>query len=330
MSIDQGSPMKIAFASCFCRSVFDDQPVWDWVREQKPDFLVLLGDSIYLDIHYGEKHPREMLDLEFAHWIVQLYRDALSQPQFSALLKAMKPGRIFSTWDDHDFLWDNAFGAFESKVPAQQGKLAISSRAQELFREALAKRSIASFPKDGQDARLWTGPATLSTPTLELAPDVSLHLLDVRTHRTPLFLVPDAKRAIIGAAQSSTFEQRIAPTPASHVHLLASGSTLRDWKPYANDWAWLKKLSSQHRTLVLSGDIHRNNSGQSANANGLPLLEVTSSGAAVKDGVVLGKRRRNFGLLDIQRDAIDVSLYADGKRETGISGTVDRTSWAWV
>lgn len=321
--------MKVAFASCFCRSVFDDQPVWDWIREQRPDYLVLLGDSIYLDINFGEKHPRDMLELEFAYWIVQQYREALSQPQFAALLKAMKPGRVFSTWDDHDFLWDDACGAFESQVPAQQGKVAISSRAQELFREALAKRSIASFPKDGQDARLWTGPATLSTPTVPLAADVSLHLLDVRTHRTQLFLVPEAKRAIVGAAQASEFEQRIAAAPAGHVHLVASGSTLRDWKAYPKDWNWLKKVASQHRTLVLSGDIHRNNSYQCLSTDGLPLLEATSSGAAVKDAVVAGKRRRNFGLLDIQSDGIAVDLMADGKREVGISGQIERASWTW-
>jgi alkaline phosphatase D len=322
--------MKVAFVSCFCRSVYGDQPVWDWIASQSPDFLVLLGDSIYLDINYGETHPRDMTDLEFANWIVQLYRETLTQPQFKALLGRMGKDRVFSTWDDHDFLWNDACGAFESKVPAQKDKVAISSRAQELFREALAKASIKDFPKDGLDARLWSGPATLSTPSVTLAPDVSLHLLDVRTHRTPLFAVPESKRAIVGAQQAATFEQRVAPTPATHVHLLASGSTLKDWKPYAQDWDWLKTLASQHRTLVLSGDIHRNNSYQCLSTGGLGLLEATSSGVAVKDAVVIGKRRRNFGMLDIRDSAIDVSLYADGKIEPDLSGQILRINWTWV
>ena len=42
--------MKIAFASCMCTRVFSDQPVWEQVAAQKPDRLVLLGDSVYLDI----------------------------------------------------------------------------------------------------------------------------------------------------------------------------------------------------------------------------------------------------------------------------------------
>jgi hypothetical protein len=46
--------MRIAFVSCICRQVFDDQPVWDWIRDQVPDKLVLLGDSVYLDIKTSE------------------------------------------------------------------------------------------------------------------------------------------------------------------------------------------------------------------------------------------------------------------------------------
>jgi len=59
--------MRIAFASCIATNVFSDQPVWDWIGAHAPDHLVLLGDSMYLDILVEQAvHPKDMSENDFA------------------------------------------------------------------------------------------------------------------------------------------------------------------------------------------------------------------------------------------------------------------------
>jgi glyoxylase-like metal-dependent hydrolase (beta-lactamase superfamily II) len=40
--------MKIAFTSCMSFTVFAQQPVWDQIAAQRPDRLLLLGDTLHV------------------------------------------------------------------------------------------------------------------------------------------------------------------------------------------------------------------------------------------------------------------------------------------
>ena len=75
--------MRIAFASCMCTRVFGDQPVWTRIAEQQPDHVVLLGDSIYLDIE-TPLSPQQMGEFEFAQHLLTLYNELLAQREFKA------------------------------------------------------------------------------------------------------------------------------------------------------------------------------------------------------------------------------------------------------
>ena len=88
--------MKIAFASCMCTRVFQDQPVWTQIAALKPDKLVLLGDSIYLDIATATS-PQDMGDDEFAQHLHRLYTELLAQKQFRALVQGLPKGAVFAT-----------------------------------------------------------------------------------------------------------------------------------------------------------------------------------------------------------------------------------------
>ena len=68
--------MKLAFTSCMSFTVFAQQPVWDQIAAQRPDRLLLLGDSVYTDIH-APSDPQTMGDDEFARYLFSLYRDLL-------------------------------------------------------------------------------------------------------------------------------------------------------------------------------------------------------------------------------------------------------------
>jgi hypothetical protein len=58
--------MKIAFTSCFRVEAFPQQPVWQRILDEDPDYLFLLGDTIYMD--YGwpllSKEPGESKEIQ--------------------------------------------------------------------------------------------------------------------------------------------------------------------------------------------------------------------------------------------------------------------------
>jgi alkaline phosphatase D len=137
--------------------------------------------------------------------------------------------------------------------------------------------------------------------------------------------VAESKRTIFGDAQKAAFAQAIVNAPQA-VHLWASGSTMAGYQRYTRDITWLMGLAAQQRVLMLSGDIHRNALDAFTNGpNVFALHEATSSGAAVKDAVVAGAVRQNFGILDISAQQIDINLYSRNRLE--LSRTIFRQTW---
>lgn len=320
--------MRIAFTSCFSSAICPDQPVWAWIEALRPDHLVLLGDSIYMDVPVVNDHPKTMLDNDFAQHMHQLYRAQLAQPQFLKLLKAMGPKRVWSTWDDHDFLWNNAWGAHERNNPLQRDKVRISTAFQEAFRAAVASGDpLKHFPTSYTDIAFWN-PAQppLTHPSIALGGGVWLHLSDGRTHRTRPGDAEDADRTMLGRRQREQFDQAFEAHP-NDVHLFASASTLGDYKKdYPIDWQWLKGRAAKSRTLALTGDLHRNESDV-FETGGRPLHEATSSGAGVRSLVALGKEVRNHGLVVIDADHVQVRLFNHNAEETAHRFRIDRSTW---
>jgi alkaline phosphatase D len=302
--------MRIAFVSCICTTLNDDQPVWDWLRAQRPDRLVLLGDSIYLDLaNVPELQPENLEDNDFAKLLFDRYTELATQPQFLALVRSMPPGSVHAIWDDHDFLWNDTCGA--NLHPLHTGKIRLATAFLEVFRAALAQ-SLApdSFPSVYNDPRFWNeAQPALTTPSIELQPGLWLHLSDGRTFRTGTVLIPESHRTLFGQAQIDHFTAAIEARPQA-IHLWASGSTISGYKRYARDLAWLRKLASRQRMLVISGDIHRNELDAFYTVDGgFPMHEATSSGVAVRDGVVFGERLHNHGLLDIDDEQVTIRTF---------------------
>lgn len=321
--------MRIAFVSCMYAPKFRDQPVWDWIAAQQPDRLLLLGDSTYFDIEMpNQTHPRDMSEDEFAFHAWRRYNAQLTQPQFAALVASLPPDSIDAIWDDHDFLWDNVCGGEREVRVNQAAKVRYGTALLEAFRRTLKQQGVpGSFPAY-HDFSLWfpdQPPAT--TPSLQLDTDLWLHLSDGRTYRTDSRTNPEAKRTIFGGAQRATFTQAIDAAPDA-VHLFASGSTFGGYRRYPADRNWLKGLAATRRILMLSGDVHYNAMDEFRQENGgFPLQEATSSGAAVKDLVVVGAMRRNFGLVDIDPATVTIRLFSDNVPNT--PRTIDRASWTF-
>lgn len=315
--------MKIAFVSCICITHFPQQPVWDWIAASQPDYLVLLGDSIYLDIDAGTRIP-PMTDDQFAQHLHGYWSAQLAQPRFRALLKQLGPGRVKAIWDDHDFLWNNAAGAAIRAQPTQLSKLSITTAFLNAFRAALDAPD--QFPTAYGDAAFWN--SSLVAPeisSLELEPGLCLHLSDSRSWRTETQFIAQANRHLLGKAQRAKLQKAMAAQPDA-VHLLACGSTSKDWKDYQNDWSWLKEQAAQRRTLLLAGDVHHNDV-DAFFTTGFPLHEVVSSGAAVKQAVVVGPKQENHGILTVTADAIDVALFSKNVPQPLLHRTLSRSTW---
>ncbi len=322
--------IKIAFASCFSAQICPSQPVWKWIEAEKPDYLVLLGDSIYLDVSTPD-HPMLMTDDEFAKHLFARYTAQLAVPEFKSLIQSMGKNRVYSLWDDHDFLWNDENGADAWGTPIKRSKIVISSAFQHAYRQALAAGlAPKSFPSAYNAKVFWeTNHCPAATPSIHLAQeDVWLHVTDGRTHRTRTWAVEQAKRTLLGAAQKAALAAAYAQSSPTSVHLFASGSVMGDYKKsYPVDWAWLMAQADTRRTLALTGDIHRNARDEFANTK-LPLYEATSSGAAVKELVVAGNDLANHGMLTIDDTHVTVNLFESNQQQPELNRRLVRKTWA--
>src|SRR5215212_4261888 len=81
---------KIAFGSCAHET--QPQPVLDLVVKHKPDIFIYLGDNIY-----GDTKDMKILQAK--------YDSLAAKPEFQRLKKNVK---LFATWDDHDYGWNDS------------------------------------------------------------------------------------------------------------------------------------------------------------------------------------------------------------------------------
>lgn len=119
-------PLKIAFTSCMDTVNHGEQPGWRNLAREKPNAIVLLGDSIYMD--YGKKiagifisggprpaseangTPALLSVADFSSRMHQHYRQQYDVPGFLDSIRGCK-GNVHAIWDDHDFTWNNSRGA---------------------------------------------------------------------------------------------------------------------------------------------------------------------------------------------------------------------------
>ena len=90
--------------------------------------------------------------------------------------------------------------------------------------------------------------------------------------------------------------------------MVCSGGVLSRSKESWDNYSDFESLADQrfHKTLVLSGDIHNNAFQRHKSIDNL--VQIAASGAA-RPG--LGGDSGNFGLLEVQGDTVQISLFDD-------------------
>lgn len=106
---------KTTFATMSCMA--DDwrfeeviDPIWERLRQAKPDFLIVSGDIVYVDsFNFVERRKANEQDL----W--QRFIDSMNRLPLSHFTRLIP---ILATWDDHDFGTNDGDRDFISKEPA--------------------------------------------------------------------------------------------------------------------------------------------------------------------------------------------------------------------
>lgn len=304
--------MKIAFVSCFDALKDQEQTVWNRIQALQPDMLLLLGDTIYMDYFPKLGAPRKWDDDKFLDEMYRRYEAQWNVDSFRALVHTVPV--VATTWDDHDFAWNNAGGAARGKKEVTREKRLISKGLHLQFRDQIRERPTpAAYPAKPDMETLLAG----NDDGIEESFDkdhVRIVMLDGRTFREK----PDDEResSLLGAEQQGWLAGLVNSWDG--LSIVCSGSTLtrskESWDNF-NDFEWLADQNFED-VMVLSGDVHENVFRRHRNMGGL--VEATSSGAALPGFTGdIG----NFGLLDVQVGKVAITLYDEDGPE--IEKTLD-------
>lgn len=323
---EQPQQTKIAFGSCGYQD--EPQPVLSIAAEQKPDAFIFLGDNIY-----GDTDNMDTLRNK--------YQRLGAKPEYQQLAAATK---IFATWDDHDFGWNDAGKYYPYK-----------EQSKEIF---------LSFFKEPAESNRRKHEGIYHTEYIQQGDKmVQLILLDVRTFRNSLllydttaklprknyFYTPDYQphtskdSLLLGEAQWKWLEEELKK-PAD-LRLICSGSQFsieyngyEAWANFPHEQQRmldLIKSTKANAVMFLTGDVHYAEISKLESPGLYPIYDVTSSGiTSTWDFATLNKNRiegpvmeNHIGLLTIQwaKDPTIKMEIIDRNRNTRIEYTINKS-----
>jgi alkaline phosphatase D len=292
-----GARARVRLAVGSCASLEDD-PVWAAIRDARPDALVLLGDTPYVDA----------TDLRTAR---AKHRAFLAQPSLAALLRSVP---LWSTWDDHDYGADNANGTLAGKEETRRAY--CEYRAQARYGEA----------GEGIQTRVRYGPVEVFL--LDARSFAGLE---------PLPSAPES-RSCLGTRQRAWIEDALRASEAPFKLIAngmvwhdKGGRSQDDWASYAAERDGLFAFLGEAPVpgcVLLGGDVHAcQHAVFEDTAAGYPLHELVVSplhGRAWRGGDRRHEARRwgtvephAFLLLDADTTGTDAVLVATWMRADG-------------
>ncbi len=294
---------RIAFTSCARIEDFPSQPQWQDIQNANPDYLLLLGDQIYMDYGLSKTEPNgapaEYPADQFRNVMAAKYAAQWAEPHFKSLLSHMRnkedlsgTRRIFGTWDDHDFGWNNAFGKY-----MKPEIYAITLGLFHDWMDCSANRPHVYCHADiGDLARI-------------IVLDQRSHAEAAREGHPGAVLLGDAQWAFL--KDKLNHDKRYT--------ILCGGLSLTqgkdNWEEYENEYKQLREqLDERDGVIYLGGDIHQNKLKMPGPDR--PCYEIISSGLAVN---YLAQTKfdfddvHNWSMIDVSDDGVVVTQNTSGE-----------------
>ncbi len=242
---------KYATMSCSNFLLYSEK-IWQKVEQEKPDFIIYMGDSVYADTATGSlfKTPSKP-EVAYERYIktirtIRLYNQ-----------KNLVP--IFNIWDDHDFGWNNG----DARHP---------------YREYMQKMFRLFFPQKA-GFELSMGPGVSFAETLG---DVRYIFTDERSFRS----YDQATNQLFGEEQKTWILSQLMWAEGPVVLICGSQffgfhrSSDSISESHPNDFLWLMKVleTFPHPVFFMDGDVHYSRLEKiSKNYVGYETYQLTSS-----------------------------------------------------
>ena len=259
--------------------------IFDAIAKQGPDFMLWLGDNLYL------REP----EFNSPHRMAYRYTNARSFPGIQPMLASMAN---YAIWDDHDYGPNDSDRGFPFKTESLK-----------LFKAFWANPQFGVEGTPGIFGKFkWA--------------DLDFFLLDDRYHRAPDKLL-DPDKDYLGAVQLQWLKDSLVSSGAPFKFVVVGNQTLNTlcgheaYPKYVNEYAdfmsWLDR-SDVEGVVFLSGDRHFTELLCKQRPGNYPLFEFTSSpltsGVFQKLGIeennpirVPGTKvndARNFGMIKVE------------------------------
>lgn len=310
LSLQAAHAASIAFGSCIQQ--WNKQPVWDGVLSVEPDLFIFAGDNVYTD-------SGPFIFVPQPYRIGKAYEQLAEDKGFSRL-RASVP--ILATWDDHDYGRDDG--------------------GEEYHHKEASKQYFMEFFDIPADAPMRSRPGIYAAHLKDVGGiQVQVLLLDTRTFRSPLYLVPPNDRCartharpdtddlatMLGDDQWAWLEQQLEQ-PAQVRLLVSSIQVIPDqhcfekWANFPNERQRLLEAlqDASGRVVIISGDRHLGEISRYEQNAKPTLYEITASGmnsagagfAEINDYRLLPENVRidHFGMIELQKtgDGVAISL----------------------
>lgn len=252
--------IKFAFGSClYVNDAPYDRPGREFgqsptilhkILEQKPDFMLWLGDNTYL------REP----DWESKTGFFYRYTHTRSIPEMQPLLGSV---HHYAIWDDHDFGPNDSNRTFELKKVAKESfKLFWANPSYDV----IEKGSICgSF--------VWA--------------DAEFFLLDNRSFRAPEENTDDSMRPMFGKDQLDWLKEALISSKARFKFIVSGGQIINPIAIFSNyamypfeRASFLSSIANINGVVILSGDRHHSVMHEQKRKNNYALFEITSSSIA--------------------------------------------------
>ncbi|MFK7923191.1 MAG: alkaline phosphatase [Bacteroidia bacterium] len=264
--------------------------MWDTIRANEPDILLLLGDNVYID------HPERPATQQYC------YNRRQHRPEWQRLVGQVP---TYTIWDDHDFTYNDGRG--EAGVDAPYWKKDV----WRLYQQQWAN------PAYGE------GKSAPGCYYQFSRGDVDFFMLDTRYYRE------DPKQAgasMLGPTQKAWLKKALLASKASFKVICSSvpmapgtkPGSLDTWDGHAAERQELFDYLAQNQisgVLLLAADRHRSDLWEIERKNAYPLYEMMSSRLTnvhvhdIMPGSVFGYNEKcSFGMLDFDTESIEPSF----------------------